>query len=192
MAVGGTRRGRLNGHAGRRDAEYPAALRVLHWLVVGLVVTQFGIAWTMPDIHRGTPPLGLVGWHLSVGLVILALMLVRLAVRLTHGVPPAPEDLPTALRLLSRATHYLLYALLLVIPFLGWANASARGWAIKLFGAIPIPHLLPPGSSLGRSLGDVHATLATVLLAVIALHVCGALFHALILRDGTVRRMTWG
>lgn len=164
--------------------------RVLHWLIVALLIAQFAIAWTMPEIHRGTPPLGLVSWHLSVGLVILAVMLFRLGWRLTHAVPPVPSDLPKGLQLLSRGTHYLLYTLLIVIPLLGWANASARGWPIRLFGAIPIPGLIPAGSGVGHAMGDVHATLATVLLAIVALHVGGALYHLLVLKDRIVQRMT--
>ncbi len=38
-------------------------------------------------------------------------------------------------------------------------------------------------------MGDVHATTALVLLGLIALPVTGALYHALYLRDRTLRRM---
>lgn len=170
-------------------AEYSSVAKSLHWLILALLVVQFTIAWTMPDIGRGSVPTGLIGWHLSVGLAILAVMVVRLAWRVTHPVPPAPADLSPALATLSRATHYLLYVVLIVLPLLGWANASSRGWAVKLFGVVPLPPLVAKGSPLGHSLGDVHATLATALLAIVALHVSGALYHALFLKDRTLQRM---
>ncbi len=173
----------------RIRTEYSGVAKSLHWLILALLVIQFAIAWTMPEIGRGTVPTGLIGWHLSVGLAILAVMLVRLAWRLTHTAPPAPADLSPALATLSRVVHYLLYALLIILPLLGWANASARGWAVKLFGVFPLPPLMAKGSSLGHSLGDVHATLALALLAVIALHVSGAVYHALFLKDRTLQRM---
>ena len=116
-------------------------------------------------------------------------MVVRLAWRLTHPVPPVPADLSPALATLSRATHNLLYAVLIVLPLLGWANASSRGWAVKLFGVAPLPSLVAKGSLLGHSLGDVHATLATALLAIVALHVSGAFYHAVVLKDRTLQRM---
>jgi len=78
---------------------------------------------------------------------------------------------------------------LIVLPLLGWANASARGWAVKLFGIVPLPPLMPKGSALGHSLGDVHSTLATALLAIVALHLAGALYHAVVLKDRTLQRM---
>lgn len=171
---------------------YTSVAKLLHWLILALLVIQFAIAWTMPNIGRGSVPTGLIGWHLSVGVTILAVMLVRLGWRLTHPAPPPPADLPASLALLARVTHYLLYALLIVLPLLGWANASARGWAVRLFGVVPLPSLTAKGSALGHQLGNVHATLATVLLAIVALHVGGALYHALILKDRTVQRMLPG
>ena len=143
----------------------------------------------MPEIGRGTRPEGLVGWHLSIGAAILGLALARLAWRVSHKPPPPPRDLAPVLQILSRLTHVLLYALLIVLPLMGWANASARGWAIKLFGIIPLPPLVPTGLALGRQMGDIHATTAIGFLAVVGLHVAGAAYHALVLRDRTLQRM---
>jgi len=171
------------------QVRYSGVAKSLHWLILVLLIVQFAIAWTMPQIGRGSVPTGLIGWHLSVGVAILAVMIVRLAWRITHPAPPAPTDLSPALALLSRKTHYLLYAVLIVLPLLGWANASSRGWAVKLFGIVPLPPLMAKGSPLGHSLGDIHGTLALVLLAIIAVHVSGALYHALYLKDRTLQRM---
>lgn len=168
---------------------YDIFARLLHWLTVFLVVVQFAIAWTMPDIRRGTLPLGLIAWHLSVGTAILAVTVVRAGWRLTHREPPAPATLVPAMQAVSRVTHVTLYALLVALPLLGWANASARGWSVKLFGILPLPALSTKGSSLGHALGDVHQTVAIVLLGVIGLHVLGALYHLLLVRDRTVQRM---
>lgn len=170
--------------------EYTATAKVFHWVVVLFVIGQFAIAWTMPEIKRGVAPVGLIGAHLSLGLLILMTAIARLTWRLTHPAPPPPERLAPSLKLLSRFTHYLLYAILIVLPFLGWANASARGWPIELFGTLPMPQLLPTGSALGMTLGDIHKAVATVFLAAIALHVTGALYYRFILHDRTLQRMT--
>lgn len=134
----------------------------LHRLIVVLLAAQFAIAWTMPEIHQGTIPERLSNWHLSTGVLILIVMLVRLVWRSTHRAPAAPADLTPALKLLSRGTHYILYGLLIVLPLLGWANASARDWPVTVFGTIRLPHLVGAGSALGRSAGDSHATRPTL------------------------------
>jgi cytochrome b561 len=173
-------------------SSYNGWIKFLHWLIVLLLILQFAVAWSMPDVTKDTQPVGLIAWHLSVGSTILFLMLVRLGCRLATSVPPPPDDLSPLLQLMSRATHFLLYALLIVLPVLGWINASARGFPVQLFGFIPLPALVPKGSDWGQQMGDVHMTLAWVLLAVVALHVAGALYHAVVLRDATLRRMLPG
>lgn len=168
---------------------YSAPARALHWLTAGLLLIQFVLAWTMPDVHRDTKPVGLIAWHLGVGMAILLLVLVRCLWRSTHAVPPEPTTLPLALRALARYTHWALYALLIAVPLMGWANASSRGWPVSLFAAIPMPPLSPTGSPTGHALGDWHRNFAWVLLALVALHVSAALFHHFILRDRTLIRM---
>lgn len=109
-----------------RPLAYDSVQKTLHWLVTALVVLQFVLAWTMPEIKRGQPATGLVDLHLSVGATILVLLLLRLAWRVTHPVPPVPDDLPVWQQWASRMTHYAFYVLLVVMPLAGWAWASGR------------------------------------------------------------------
>lgn len=171
--------------AGRYD---PVA-RLLHWLIVALICAQFVLGWTMPEVHRDTQPVGLIAWHLAVGAALVAAMVLRIVWRLTHRPPPA--SLSPLLNTVSGATHFLLYAALVAVPLLGWANASSRGWAVNLLGAIPLPALSATGSSVGHAMGDIHSALAWVLLVLIGMHVGAALFHRFVLKDRVLQRMTW-
>ncbi|MEM5344361.1 cytochrome b [Paraburkholderia azotifigens] len=170
----------------RRPA-YDGFARLLHWLIALLIVAQFVIGWIMPDVHRDTLPNGLIAWHLGVGAAIVAAVACRIMWRATHA--PQPAELSRALTLMSHLTHALLYLLLIAVPLAGWANASSRGWAVKLFGVVRYPDLTQSGSPTGHALGDVHSVLAWVMLALIALHVCAALFHRVVLKDDVLQRM---
>lgn len=143
----------------------------------------------MPDVTRDTRPIGLIAWHLAVGTTILFLMAVRLVWRWASPPPPAPAGSPPVLRTASALTHFALYALLIALPLMGWANASSRGWSVRLFGIILLPVLAVTGSPFAHELGDVHATTAIVLLFVAGLHVLAALYHRLVLHDRTLQRM---
>jgi cytochrome b561 len=168
---------------------YGVGARFFHWATVLVLAGQYGIGWTMPDVHRDTHPVGIIAWHLGVGTAVLLLVIVRLLWRGTHSAPPEPTTLPPILGLVARVTHWILYGLLLVLPLLGWANASSRGWTVNLLGVIALPPLSTNGSSLGDAMGDWHQVCAWILLALIATHVLAALFHHFILRDSTLRRM---
>ncbi|ACC70371.1 cytochrome b/b6 domain-containing protein [Paraburkholderia phymatum] len=166
---------------------YDGIARLLHWLIALLIAAQFVVGWTMPDVHRDTLPNGLIAWHLGVGAAIVAAVACRILWRATHT--PAPAELSRPLKLISHFTHALLYALLVAVPLAGWANASSRGWAVKLLGVVRFPDLTQSGSPTGHALGDVHSVLAWALLVLIVLHVGAALFHRVVLKDGVLQRM---
>ena len=173
-----------------RTAVYNLPARWLHWAIFGLIALEFAIAWTMPDIHRDTRPVGLVAWHLGLGTFILSLMLLRLLWRGVSGVPD-PHPAPAWQDRIARLTHGLLYAGFIALPLLGWANASARGWTVHWAGWVPLPALAAQGAAWARPLGDVHQIVAYALLGLIALHVLAAVHHHFIVRDGLLRRMWW-
>ncbi|WP_370635968.1 cytochrome b [Paralcaligenes sp. KSB-10] len=166
---------------------YDPITRFFHWATVLLIVAQFVLGWIMPDVHRDTHPDGLIGWHLSIGAALVLVVVLRVLWRFTHQ--PLPDHDASWLHLISRVTHFLLYVVLVITPFLGWANASSRGWSIRAFGSVPLPPLAQQGSSVGHFMGDVHGVMAWVLFALICLHVLAAIFHHLVLKDGTLKKM---
>jgi cytochrome b561 len=176
----------------RAVAGYDPIAKTLHWLVFALLLAQYIVAFTMPDIGRGTVPGTLIDVHMSFGLTILAVVAVRWLWRIGHRVPLATADMPAWERPLARVTHVLLYVLLVVNPILGWMNASARDWTITAFGLFQLPHLVAARSPIGRQAGDVHVFLAWALLALVGLHVAAALYHYFSRRDRILQRMLPG
>jgi cytochrome b561 len=178
--------------------QYTATAKSLHWLIVGLLIVQYILSFEMPDVHRGVAPEGLIGLHLSFGVTIILLMLARLAWRLTHPAPPPPEGLPSWQLLASRWTHFSLYLLLFLVPVIGLINAQAHGFHVTAFGILPVPEVVPmgvdgrPTSAIFRQIGEPHILLSYVLLGVAGLHVLGALYHRLVLRDRVLARMLPG
>ena len=170
---------------------YGAVAKTLHWLVFLLVAAQFVVAIAMPEIHRDTKPDTLINLHMSLGFTIIAVIAIRWIWRLGHPVPLVTGDVPAWEVSLARVTHVLLYALLVAIPLLGWAHASAHDWDIVMFGQ-SLPHLLAAQSRIGRLAGDLHVYLAWSLLALIGLHVAAALYHHFGRHDRVLQRMLPG
>jgi len=168
--------------------QYGTTAKVFHWLVVALLLVQYLIGWLMPDIHRGMKPGAAMTFHVSVGIVILALIVVRLAWRLSH--PVAPESsLPPWQRLGSEAVHWLLYVLVLVTTVTGWLFASFRGWSMSFFYLVQMPMLASNNAAAGKAINGWHQAMEWTLLVVIGLHVAGVLVHVFVYRNRIMQRM---
>lgn len=170
------------------DARYGPVAQVFHWLVVVLLAAQY-LTELLPRLLPKDYEDAFVGPHVSIGPTILLIMLLRLGWRLANPPPPAPRDLAPSLRVISRVTHWLFYAVLIVLPVLGWISASAFGMTAYLLGFIPLPALVAKDQAFGDAIGRIHGTVALALLALIALHIAGAMYHALVKRDGVLQRM---
>ncbi len=171
--------------------QYGVTAKIFHWLIVALLMVQYPIGWLMPDLHRDMKPGAPMTFHVSFGIAILALIVLRLVWRLTHPVAPA-STLPPWQRLSSEATHWLLYALVLATTVTGWLFASFRGWSIFLFYLVPLPILASDNAAAGKTIDGLHQAMELALLVVIGLHVATALAHHFIYRDRVMQRMLPG
>jgi len=171
------------------EPQYGAAAKSLHWLTALLLAVQFLIGWTMPNVGRGMQPESLMNLHLSIGMVILAAALARVAWRLFHGVPAPEASLPAWQETMAQALHAMLYALIFAMVVTGWSYASMRGWTVTVFGILSLPALVAEGSAIGRAVGELHTLLGWLLLGAIGLHVAAALAHLLFWRDRVMQRM---
>ncbi|ROL72622.1 cytochrome b [Pseudomonas vranovensis] len=164
-------------------AFHPLA-RAVHWLMAVLILAMLfvGVSMVSDLSPRHT---WLVSLHKAIGLALLLLVIVRIGLRLSLPHPPLPADVPAPQRWAAKASHLLLYGLMLAMPLLGWAMQSAGGYPLPL----QLPALLPHNLQLYALLRQAHAWLAYVLFATVLVHLGAALVHGLIRRDGVLRSM---
>ena len=166
-----------------QSGKYHPFLRVLHWLMALLLLSQIFLGWYMEysedTMGKDSPAhLALYNLHKSLGIIILILVSARLVTRLTTFVPPFPETISPLMRAAAIATHYTMYALIVIIPLIGYAMSDSLGKGVKFFG-MPLPKILPDNQELGESLSTLHNILAYTLLALIVVHVAAVIRHRL-------------
>lgn len=169
---------------------YGALARGLHWATAVLVAGLWVAGTVMVDLTDLGLKFSIYQWHKSFGFVVLALTLVRLAWRHLDR-PPPPVAMPVWQRRAAAVSHALLYVLLLAIPASGFLMVSTAPLAIPtvLFGILPVPHPLPTDEAMFGVFRQIHESLTTLLLVVVAVHAAGALKHHLVDRDAVLRRM---
>ena len=175
----------------QQTSRYHPALVTLHWLLAaGLVLALAMGTLSLDKLPNSSPDkIGALRGHMIVGLTIGSLMLVRLLTRLRTEVPAAATSGHAGLDMLGRVVHIGLYLAVFVMAASGAATAlQADLPQIVFFGtgqALPenFHHLLPR---------NVHGLMAKLLMALIGLHVIGALFHQFRLKDRLMSRMWFG
>ena len=172
----------------KKPRRYHPLLVTLHWLVALLVLLNLFIGkFVFPD--QDYPELA-AAVHMAAGIAVLALIIVRFAVRQRL---PRPADANSGSKLtdaLARLVHYGLYLFLFIITAVGLTFALLSGrLARTFFGAGPASG---PPPDFVFMLRGIHGLSANVLLLLIALHIAAALYHQFIRRDNLIARMWYG
>jgi cytochrome b561 len=177
---------------------YSRAAIALHWIMAVMILGNLGVGFFLEDLFNSDDPamrdLGfeLVQVHKSVGLTVLVLAVARLALRLREGFPPLPAHMTVNERRLARVSHSGFYVLMIGLPLSGWlmASASPLGFPTFWFGLFEWPNLpVPTSEPLTRAFGNAHEVMAWIAVALVLMHVAGALKHHFLDRDDVLARM---
>lgn len=165
--------------------------RLLHWGMAAGILGALALGLTMTRMPPGLEAVRLYGLHKALGAALLALVVLRLVWhRISPPPPPLPAPRPWQDRL-ARLVHRLLYVLMVGVPLSGWVMASASGIETELPGGLTLPAIAPVSVAVEDTAAAVHRALTRALMAVVALHIAGALARAAA-GDGTLRRMLTG
>ena len=169
------------------SARFTLLSRLLHWSMAAMVIAQLLIGVTMVASLSYYPLL--LAIHRPLGVAILVFAVVRLVNRLTHRPPPFLATMGPLERRIATWSEYLLYALLLAQPLVGWAMLSAARYPIVLYGPLHLPGIAPHNIPVYAVLRPSHSILALLLFLTFTAHMCAVLFHTLVVRDRLIDRM---
>jgi cytochrome b561 len=176
----------------KAPAAYSLMARALHWITAVLVLTTIPIGVLMVNVSEGALQDSLYTLHRSIGVVIIPLVILRLGYRLTHPPLPLPDDIPPIQQFVAHATHWGLYALLIVQSFLGWVATSAYRAPIMVFGLFELPPIWPRDQPFSERLFVVHQLIGLAIACLAAAHIGAALYHHFVRKDGVLMRMIEG
>jgi cytochrome b561 len=168
---------------------YSLTARTLHWITATLVLINLPLGLVIANIWDGPLKDWLYDLHRSIGATVIPVILLRFLYRLTHRPPPLPADMPPVQQLAAHATHWLLYGLLIVQPFLGWIGTSAFPAQIVVFGLFQLPSIWPEDRAFSDLILTVHAFVALAIACLVVGHIGAALYHHYVRKDGILARM---
>jgi cytochrome b561 len=170
---------------------YGSVAVLLHWAMAVLLVVllMMGVYMVgLPEVGFDREKITLILVHKALGFAALAAALARVAWRTSNALPALAAGLPEWQQVAARTVHLLFYALMLALPITGWLMSSAGGYPVSFFG-IELPDPVSVNPVHFRMWIVVHRWLAYMIALLLVMHAGAALYHALVLRDDTLRKM---
>ena len=166
-----------------------APAKLFHWVMAALILAQIALGVMAASWRVSPTKIELFFWHKSTGMLILALVALRLLWRLANPAPLLPPGMARWERAAARMSHLLLYALMIGLPVTGWIVNSASNVPFRIFWLIPMPAIVAPDETTADLVAAVHGGLAALLALVLAAHTGAALRHHFVKRDTVLTRM---
>lgn len=172
---------------------YSGTAMVLHWLMAISIFFLFLSSWWMLGL-----PLASAEWrfreipfqlHKNIGITLVVLIFILLYVRFKHRPQPdLNELLPSRTSKLAKFDHVFLYVVIIACCVTGYLSSSYSGWGTTLWWIVDLPNWGYENEELNILYSDMHLWTCWILLAAVAVHISGALYHAF-RDDGVIRRM---
>jgi cytochrome b561 len=162
----------------------------VHWLVALAATGLFVLGMWMVDLdyydpwYRRAPDI-----HKSIGILLLLVMTVRLGWRWVNPSPHAAAGVSRSESRVAAVVHGLLYTLLFAVMLSGYLISTADGRPIQVFDWFEVPAIVSGIDGQEDFAGAVHWYLASILIALAALHALAALKHHFLNGDNTLQRM---
>lgn len=172
---------------------YSLPARLIHWLMAAGFVFMWLCGYVMTTWAGEDTPLEefLFDLHISIGVTLAALLVLRIAVRLTHRAPPLPDGISRIERHGAHLGHAALYAVPAMVICAGWAETNLGDHIVKWFG-FGLPKVFPSDEALANFTAVAHMWLAYSMLIIAGGHVAAALKHRYLDGHDVIHRMTFG
>ncbi|MBL4613027.1 MAG: cytochrome b [Emcibacter sp.] len=176
------------------DTSYGSLSKAFHWGMFLILLGLFIVGKYMHGLPADTPEqmgykFGLYDYHKSFGILIMALVVVRLGWRMINPALKMPGTMSKIEIASAHAMHMLLYVIMFAQPLFGWLMSSYGGHPVKFFGFM-LPALADKDKAIGEFFHEAHEVTATILVVAFIIHVAAALFHHIVRKDDVLVRMS--
>jgi cytochrome b561 len=169
--------------------KYGSVSKFFHWSIFFLLIIMFTLGYVIGDISDKSLRGQVVNVHKLIGILVLALMVLRAIWALCNVKPALPKDTPAWQRWSERSLHFILYAGLFLMPMSGWVGSVAGGRPPHL-GSIHFELPIAQSKIVSNfSFDYVHVPLAIILIVLISIHILAAFYHYFFKHDNILQRM---
>jgi cytochrome b561 len=159
---------------------YGLVSKILHWLMALIIFTLLAVGFYMTGLAEDDPSRNqLYSLHKSFGVLVMMLAVIRIVWIIISPPPPEPSALQRFEIIIAKSVQGFLYFLILALPFSGYATSTFAGYGVNFFKLFNLPVLFDKNPQIAEYASSTHEILAFVIIALVLLHVIGAIKHRL-------------
>ncbi|MDC1076990.1 cytochrome b/b6 domain-containing protein [Candidatus Pelagibacter sp.] len=173
-------------HVRNTLTEYGLISKLLHWVSALLLFAQIPLGFYLVDLDFGTERINLENIHITIGLSIFYLVILRLLYKSLNPTPKLGPSVFTGQKFLAKLNHVLLYVTILSITISGILKKLFNGEMLTIFYK---KIQIQDNFELGELFYDIHVISNYVLIGLIIIHILAVIVHKLFFDDNLLKRM---
>lgn len=168
---------------------YGFIAKAFHWIIAAMIIGMLAVGFIMTAMEPAPTKFFIYGLHKSTGIIILALVFLRLMWRLYNPSPQLPRELSSWHRRIGKLSPIVLYSLLFLMPISGYILSEAGGYPISVYGLFTVPNFIEKNTEISKLASMIHEYGAFIFIGILVLHLTAALYHHFILKNTVLQRM---
>jgi len=173
-------------HVKNTLTEYGLISKLLHWISAVLLFIQIPLGFYLVDLDFGPERLTIEDIHVTVGLSIFYLVILRLLYKIFNPTPRLEPSVFKGQKFLAKLNHVMLYVTILSISISGILKKLFNGETLMIiFKKIKIQD----NFELGELFYDIHVISNYLLIVLIIIHILAVITHKLFFNDNLLKRM---
>jgi len=162
---------------------------VLHWVLGFAMLYMLFVGLYMTGLDNGAAKWGYYSLHKSVGVILFVLAVLRIWWRYLNRLPKPLSSSPEWQEQIASIVHIMLLISTVLLPLSGFIMSVSGGFPVAAFGFELVGESSDKVEWLANVAHTVHSVSSYAVMAIVFLHVAGALKRSVINRDGTISRM---
>ena len=166
--------------------EYGFISKIFHWLSAAVLFAQIPLGFYLVDLDFSEKRLFIENVHVTIGLGIFYLTILRLIYKLFNPTPALGNSVFIGQRVIAKLNHILLYLSILVITISGALKKLFNGEMLDLFF---FDLEIKDNFELAELFYDIHILSNYTLIALISLHVFAVIIHKVVFKENLLKKM---
>ena len=166
--------------------EYGSISKIFHWLSAAVLIFQIPLGFYLVDMDFSEKRLTVESLHVTLGLGIFYLTLIRLIYKTFNPTPTLQNSIFIGQKIIAKLNHIFLYVAILTITISGALKKLYNGEELDMFF---FNFEIKDNFELAEIFYEIHIISNYTLIILITLHIFAVIVHKVLFKENLLKRI---